>query len=67
MTERVTSGFARLQDRFPAEVLLRSIPSHEQVLEIARTALREPGLLSDSDIRDLAQSMITHYAQMGIG
>lgn len=43
------------------------LPSHERILLIARIALRDPSSLTKDEIQALANAMIMHYAQMGIG
>lgn len=67
MSERGTSQPTRfvmnLGDRFGWQPLL----PHDRILSIAKTGLRSPQALSEAEVQALANAMLVHYAQLGIG
>jgi hypothetical protein len=67
MAQSGQSAHVRLNDRFAAGRETQPVPSHERILLIAKVARRDPTALAKEEIQALADAMIMHYAQMGIG
>lgn len=62
-TPQPTRFVMNLGDRFGWQPLL----PQDRILSIAKSGLRHPQSLSPDDVQALANAMLVHYAQMGIG
>ena len=67
MSDKSNQSQVRADPMFEDQQANPPLPSHERVLLIARIALRDPASLTKDEIQELANAMIMHYAQMGIG